>query len=133
MPTAFRDALKSATNGKGPDVVYDPVGGDFAEPTFRSIAWKGRYLVVGFAGGPIPSLPLNLPLLKGASIVGVFWGGFAKTEPEANERMMSELVKLYGQGKIKPVIDSTLPLSELKNAYAQMGTRSVKGKLVMVN
>ncbi|VWX63835.1 NADPH2:quinone reductase [Burkholderiales bacterium 8X] len=133
VPTAFRDALKAATNGKGPDVVYDPVGGEFAEPTFRSIAWKGRYLVVGFAGGPIPSLPLNLPLLKGASIVGVFWGGFAKTEPEANERMMGELVKLYGQGKIKPVIDSTLPLSELKNAYAQMGTRSVKGKLVMVN
>jgi NADPH2:quinone reductase len=73
----LRDAIKAATDGKGPDVIYDPVGGDFAEPAFRSIAWRGRYLVVGFASGPIPSLPLNLALLKGASIVGVFWGDFA--------------------------------------------------------
>jgi hypothetical protein len=81
--------LKALTGGKGPDVIYDPVGGDFAEPAFRSIAWRGRYLVVGFASGPIPALPLNLALLKGASIVGVFWGDFAKREPKANAAMMA--------------------------------------------
>jgi NADPH2:quinone reductase len=129
----LREALKTLTGGKGPDVVYDPVGGELAEPAFRSIAWRGRYLVVGFAGGPIPSLPLNLPLLKGASLVGVFWGDFAKREPQANAAMMGELAQWYGQGKIKPVIDRTLPMSELKAAYALMGSRSVKGKLVMVN
>jgi NADPH2:quinone reductase len=129
----LREALKSLTEGKGPDVVYDPVGGELAEPAFRSIAWRGRYLVVGFAGGPIPSLPLNLPLLKGASLVGVFWGDFAKREPQANAKMMGELAQWYGQGKIKPVLDRTLPMSELKAAYALMGSRSVKGKLVMVN
>src|SRR3954468_615980 len=129
----LRDAIKAATDGKGPDVIYDPVGGDFAEPAFRSIAWRGRYLVVGFASGPIPSLPLNLPLLKGAAIVGVFWGDFAKREPEANAAMMGELAQWYGQGKIKPVIDRTMPMAELKAAYARMGSREVKGKLVMVN
>ena len=129
----LRDALKTLTEGRGPDVVYDPVGGDLAEPAFRSIAWRGRYLVVGFAGGPIPALPLNLPLLKGASLVGVFWGDFAKREPQANAAMMAELAQWYGQGKIKPVIDRTLPMQELKAAYTLMGSRSVKGKLVMVN
>jgi NADPH2:quinone reductase len=129
----LRDAIKLLTNGKGPDVIYDPVGGDFAEPAFRSIAWRGRYLVVGFASGPIPALPFNLALLKGASIVGVFWGDFAKREPKANTAMMMELAQWYGQGKIKPVIDQTLPMSDLKAAYAYMGSRAVKGKLVMVN
>jgi NADPH2:quinone reductase len=129
----LREALKTLTDGKGPDVVYDPVGGDLAEPAFRSIAWRGRYLVVGFAGGPIPALPLNLPLLKGASLVGVFWGDFAKREPQANAAMMGELAQWYGQGKIKPMLDRTMPMSELKAAYALMGSRSVKGKLVMVN
>lgn len=129
----LREALKVLTDGKGPDVIYDPVGGDFAEPAFRSIAWRGRYLVVGFASGPIPSLPLNLALLKGASIVGVFWGDFAKREPKANAAMMMELAQWYGQGKIKPVIDRTMPMADLKAAYAHMGSRSVMGKLVMVN
>ena len=129
----LREAIKALTQGRGPDVVYDPVGGELAEPAFRAIAWRGRYLVIGFAGGPIPSLPLNLPLLKGASIVGVFWGDFAKREPQANAAMMEELVRWYIQGKVKPVIDSTLPMSELKAAYARMGSRAVKGKLVMVN
>jgi len=129
----LRDAVKALTDGKGPDVIYDPVGGDFSEAAFRSIAWRGRYLVVGFAAGPIPSLPLNLALLKGASIVGVFWGDFAKREPRANAAMMAELAQWYGQGKIKPVIDRTMPMSELKAAYAHMGSRGVKGKLVMVN
>lgn len=129
----LRDAIKTLTDGKGPDVVYDPVGGEFAEPAFRSIAWRGRYLVVGFAGGPIPNLPLNLPLLKGASLVGVFWGDFARREPQANATMMAELAQWYAQGKIKPVIDRTMPMSELKAAYARMGSRAVMGKLVMVN
>jgi NADPH2:quinone reductase len=128
----LRDALKALTEGKGPDVIYDPVGGELAEPAFRSIAWRGRYLVVGFAAGPIPALPLNLPLLKGASLVGVFWGDFAKREPKANAAMMMALAQWYGQGKIKPVIDSALPLAELKAAYARMGARNVKGKLVLV-
>ena len=129
----LRDAVKTLTAGKGPDVIYDPVGGDYSEQAFRSIGWRGRHLVVGFAAGPIPSLPLNLALLKGASIVGVFWGDFAKREPKANAAMMAELAQWYGQGKIKPVIDSTMPMAELKAAFAHMGSRGVKGKLVMVN
>ena len=129
----LREAIKALTDSKGPDVIYDPVGGDLAEPAFRSIAWRGRYLVVGFAAGPIPSLPLNLPLLKGASLVGVFWGDFAKREPKANGAMMMALAQWYAQGKIKPVIDRTLPMAELKAAYAHMGSRSVMGKLVLVN
>ena len=129
----LRDALKKLCPGTGPDVIYDPVGGEWAEPAFRSIAWRGRYLVVGFASGPIPALPWNLALLKGASIVGVFWGDFARREAAANALMMQELVHWYAQGKIKPVIHQTLPMAELKQAYADMGARSVMGKLVMVN
>jgi NADPH2:quinone reductase len=129
----MREVLKTLTEGKGPDVIYDPVGGDFAEPAFRSIAWRGRYLVVGFAAGPIPALPFNLALLKGASIVGVFWGDFARREPQANAAMMAELAQWYAQGKVKPVIDRTMPMSDLKAAYAHMGSRGVMGKLVMVN
>jgi NADPH2:quinone reductase len=129
----FRDAIKAASNGKGPDVIYDPVGGDLAEPAFRSIAWRGRYLVVGFAAGPIPALPLNLPLLKGASLVGVFWGEFSRREPQANAAMMTELTQWYARGLVKPVIDQALPMAELKAAYARMGARGVKGKLVLVN
>ncbi|MFZ2739087.1 MAG: NADPH:quinone oxidoreductase family protein [Burkholderiaceae bacterium] len=129
----LREAIKTLTDGKGPNVIYDPVGGDFTEPAFRSMAWRGRYLVVGFASGPIPTLPLNLALLKGASVVGVFWGDFSRREPQANRAMLTELTQWYVQGKIKPVIDSTLPMSELKTAYAHMGSRGVKGKLVMLN
>ena len=129
----FRERLKELTDGKGPDVIYDPVGGDYAEPAFRSIAWRGRYLVVGFAAGPIPALPWNLALLKGASIVGVFWGDYSRRESAANAAMMQELAQWYGQGKIKPVIHKTMPMAELKQAYAEMGSRGVMGKLVMVN
>ncbi|MBK7001317.1 MAG: NADPH:quinone oxidoreductase family protein [Rhodoferax sp.] len=129
----LRDAIRELTAGKGPDVIYDPVGGDFAETAFRAIAWRGRYLVVGFASGPIPALPLNLTLLKGASLVGVFWGEFAKREPKANAAMMVELAQWYGQGKIKPVIDRTLPMAELKAAFARMQSREVMGKLVLTN
>ena len=129
----LRDAIQAATNGKGPDVIYDPVGGDLAEPALRSIAWRGRYLVIGFASGSIPSLPLNLPLLKGASIVGVFWGSFARHEPKAGAALLAELASWYAAGKIKPVIDRLMPMAEVKAAYEYMGSRGVKGKLVMVN
>jgi NADPH2:quinone reductase len=129
----LRDALKALTGGKGPDVVYDPVGGDLAEPAFRSIAWRGRYLVVGFAGGGIPALTWNLALLKGASIVGVFWGDFVRREPQASAAALGQLAQWYAGGLLKPVIDSTLPMSELKSAYARMGTRQVIGKLLLVN
>jgi NADPH2:quinone reductase len=129
----IRDELKALTDGKGPDIVYDPVGGDLAEPVFRSIAWRGRYLVVGFAQGGIPALPLNLALLKGASVVGVFWGDFARREPKANAKALAELAQWYAQGKIKPVIDSRLPMAQLPQAFARMGSRQVRGKLVMTN
>ncbi|HXE46971.1 MAG TPA: NADPH:quinone oxidoreductase family protein [Ramlibacter sp.] len=129
----LREAIKKLTDGKGVDVVYDPVGGDLAEPALRSVGWRGRYLIIGFASGSIPSLPLNLPLLKGSSLVGVFWGSFAKHEPKANAAMFAELARWYAEGKIKPVIDRTMPMAELKAAFAHMGSRTVKGKLVMVN
>jgi NADPH2:quinone reductase len=129
----IRDALKELTGGKGVDVVYDPVGGDLAEPVFRSVAWRGRYLVIGFAQGGIPSLPLNLPLLKGTSIVGVFWGEFARREPKANAAALAELARWYAEGKVKPVIDRRLPMRELPAAFERMGSRTVRGKLVMTN
>ena len=129
----LRERLKELTGGKGPDVIYDPVGGPFTEPAFRSIAWRGRHLVVGFAAGDIPAIKINLALVKGASIVGVFWGDFARREPAANAAMMQELAGWYAQGRIKPLIDRTMPMSELKAAYARMGSREVKGKLVLVN
>ena len=129
----LRDALKTLTDGQGPNVIYDPVGGDLAEPAFRSIAWRGRYLVVGFASGPIPALPWNLALLKGASLVGVFWGDFARREPKANAAMLQELAQWYLQGKIKPSIDRVMPMRELMAAYAHMGSRGVQGKLVLTN
>ena len=128
-----REALKALTGGKGPDVVYDPVGGELAEPVLRAIAWRGRYLVVGFAGGCIPALPWNLPLLKGASIVGVFWGEFVKREPHAHAAAMAQLTRWYAGGAIKPVIDRLLPMAELKAAYERMGSRQVVGKVVLVN
>jgi NADPH2:quinone reductase len=128
-----RDTLKALTDGKGPDVVYDPVGGDLAEPVFRSIAWRGRYLVVGFAQGGIPALPLNLALLKGASIVGVFWGDFARREPKANAQALGQLALWYAEGRVKPVIDQRLPMGSLRQAYERMGSRQVRGKLVLMN
>ena len=129
----LRGRLKQITEGRGVDVVYDPVGGPYSEPALRSMAWGGRLLVVGFAAGDIPRLPLNLLLLKGCAAVGVFWGDFARREPGANAAMMAELARWYAQGKIKPVIDRTMPMSDLKAAYAHMGSRGVMGKLVMVN
>jgi NADPH2:quinone reductase len=130
--TDLRAALKALTGGRGPDVVYDPVGGDLAEPAFRSIAWRGRYLVVGFAQGGIPSLPLNLPLLKGASIVGVFWGDFVAREPQRSAAGLAELARWYGEGKLRPAIDRRLPMSEVRQAYARMASREVQGKVLLV-
>jgi NADPH2:quinone reductase len=113
--------------------VLDPVGGELAEAAFRSIAWRGRYLVVGFAQGGIPALPWNLPLLKGASIVGVFWGEFVRREPKANAASLQALVAWYLEGRVKPVIDQLLPMARLHDAYARMNAREALGKLVMVN
>ncbi len=131
--TPLREVLKELTQGKGPDVVYDPVGGELAEPAFRAIAWRGRYLVVGFATGAIPALPWNLALLKGASVVGVFWGDFVRREPQQHAAAMAQLAQWYAQGLVKPVIDIRLPMSELPAAYARMGTRQVRGKVLLVN
>ena len=128
----LREAIKAATGGKGPDVVYDPVGGDYSEAAFRSIAWRGRYLVVGFANGEIPKLPLNLTLLKGASLVGVFWGEFAKREPKANLAAMRELLGWLAEGKIKPRISARYALADTARALEDMAARKVTGKVVIL-
>jgi NADPH:quinone reductase len=127
----LRQALKAAQ--VSPDVVYDPVGGELSEAAFRSIAWRGRHLVVGFAAGPIPALPLNLALLKGASIVGVFWGDFVRREPKAFQQGLAQLFEWYGQGAIKPAIDTRLPMTALPEAYERMASRRVHGKLLLAN
>lgn len=127
----LREAIKAATDGKGPDVIYDPVGGIYAEPAFRSIAWRGRYLVIGFANGEIPKLPLNLTLLKGASLVGVFWGEFAKREPKANMAAMRELMGWLAEGKIKPHISGRYALKDTAIALNDIAARKVTGKVVI--
>lgn len=127
----LREAIKAATGGKGPDVIYDPVGGIYAEPAFRSIGWRGRYLVVGFANGEIPKLPLNLALLKGASLVGVFWGEFVKREPNANLAAMRQLMNWMAEGKIKPHISGRYALAETPQALKDMAARKVTGKVVI--
>jgi NADPH:quinone reductase len=127
----LREAIKAATDGKGPDVIYDPVGGVYAEPAFRSIAWRGRYLVIGFANGEIPKLPLNLPLLKGASLVGVFWGEFAKREPKSNLAAMQQLMGWMAEGKVKPHISGRYALAETPLALNDMAARKVTGKVVI--
>jgi NADPH2:quinone reductase len=128
----LREAIKRETGGKGPDVIYDPVGGRFAEPAFRSIGWRGRYLVIGFAAGQIPSLPLNLMLLKGASVVGVFWGDFTRREPEANQAGMREMMGWLKEGKLRPHISATYGLGEVANALNDMSARKVTGKVLIV-
>jgi NADPH2:quinone reductase len=128
----LREAIKAATGGKGPDVIYDPVGGVYAEPAFRAIGWRGRYLVVGFANGEIPSLPLNLALLKGASLMGVFWGEFAKREPKANAGAMRELMGWLAEGKIRPHISGRYALSDTAQALNDMAARKVTGKVVII-
>lgn len=128
----LRRKLAELTGGKGPDVIYDPVGGAFAEPAFRSIAWRGRYLVIGFANGEIPKLPLNLALLKGAAIVGVFYGSFAQREPEAGQRVLTELMEWVRTGKIKPLVSARYPLERTVQALQDMSARKVTGKIVIV-
>jgi NADPH2:quinone reductase len=127
---SLRDRLKEITGGRGPDVICDPVGGALTEPAFRSIAWGGRHLVIGFAAGAIPSLPLNLPLLKGASVIGVFWGAFEQREPVANARHLAQLLEWVAQGTIAPVVSARYPLSSGAAALRDILERRVVGKVV---
>lgn len=127
----LKSKIKELTEGKGVDVIYDPVGGDFSEQALRGIAWNGRFLVVGFAAGNIPKIPLNLPLLKGASIVGVFWGGFAMKYPKENRSNTMTLMQWHAEGNLKPHIHKIVPLEDTKEALEEMMNRKVKGKLVV--
>jgi NADPH2:quinone reductase len=127
----LKSAIKALTKNKGVDVIYDPVGGSYSEAAFRGMAWNGRYLVVGFASGEIPKLPLNLPLLKGASVVGVFWGGFAMGQPKENMQNTISLMQWYAEGKLKPHIDKIYSLADAPKALEAMMQRKVKGKLVI--
>jgi len=127
----LKDRVKELTNGKGVDVIYDPVGGDFSEQAFRAIAWKGRHLVIGFANGEIPKIPFNLPLLKGADITGVFWGAFAQKEPQKNLENIQQLLTWFVKGEIKPHIDATYSLQDAPKALEDMMNRKVKGKIVI--
>ncbi len=128
----LRARVKAITAGNGVDVVYDPVGGPYSELALRDMAWKGRFLVVGFAAGEIPKVPLNLTLLKGCSIVGVFWGAFTKKEPERNRENNRQLMALYAQGKIKPHIHATYPLERAAAALNEVLDKRVSGKVVLV-
>jgi NADPH2:quinone reductase len=127
----LRERIKALTKDRGVDVVVDPVGGPYTELALRSCAWRGRLLVVGFAAGEIPKIPLNLTLLKGCSIVGVFWGDFLRREPEAFAASVSQLGKWYAAGKLKPHITATYPLDRAAEAIALMGARKVIGKVVV--
>lgn len=128
----LRERIKALTEGKGVDVIYDPVGGQYAEPALRSIAWKGRYLVVGFAAGEIPKIPLNLALLKGCAILGVFWGDFAAREPQANMANGMQLFQWLLQGELKPHISQRYPLEKAGEALRALMERKVTGKVVLV-
>ncbi len=126
-----RERLKSLTKGQGVDVVIDPVGGDLFETVFRSIAWNGRMLVIGFASGTIPSLPANLPLLKGAAVIGVFWGSFAQRQPQDNAENFQQLFAWYAQGTLKPLVSQTFALEDTAQAIKTLGARKAVGKLVI--
>ncbi|WP_425148524.1 NADPH:quinone oxidoreductase family protein [Deinococcus sp.] len=133
----LRERLKALTGGPlstygGPDVIYDPVGGEYAEPAFRSIAWGGRYLVVGFAAGDIPKLPLNLPLLKGASLMGVFWGEFARRDPRANARNLGTMLSWMKEGRMSLRVSGRYRLDEAGQALRDLEERKVTGKIVIV-
>jgi NADPH2:quinone reductase len=128
----LKERIKALTGGNGADVIYDPVGGDFSEQAFRSIAWEGRFLVIGFAAGPIPKIPLNLVLLKGAQIVGVFWGSFTMREPGRHAANIQELMEWYAAGKLKPRISATYPFTRVAEALGDLAARRVKGKVVLV-
>ena len=128
----LRSRLKELTGGRGVDVCYDPVGGDYSEPALRSIAWDGRFLVIGFAAGDIPRIPLNLPLLKGCQIVGVFWGAFTARHPDRNEESVRELFEWWEAGKLRPHVSRTFPLEQAAEAIAELGERRAKGNVVVV-
>ncbi len=127
----LKERIKELTGGKGVDVIYDPVGGDYSEKAIRGMAWQGRYLVVGFAAGEIPKIPLNLTLLKGCAIVGVFWGSFAMKTPKENMKNTMQLMQWYGEGKLKPHIHAIYSLAEAPKALEEMMNRKVKGKVVI--
>ena len=122
--------LKKLIGGDGANVIYDGVGGDYAEPALRAIAWEGRYLVVGFPAG-IPAIPLNLTLLKGCQIVGVFWGAFTAREPKRNQENLQELMGWIASGNLKPSVSKTYPLAKAAEALNDMAARKVKGKVVL--
>lgn len=128
----LREAIRNATDGAGPDVVFDAVGGAATEAAFRSIAWRGRHLILGFASGPIPSVPMNLPLLKGASLIGVMWGGYVRREPEKWRADMAEMLSWLAAGRLHPLISRTYPLSEAGTALADLAARRTLGKVVLV-
>jgi NADPH2:quinone reductase len=127
---ALADQFKAAVGPKGADVIYDPVGGDYAEPALRAIGWEGRYLVVGFPAG-IPKLPLNLTLLKSCDVCGVFWGAFAARDPKANQAHIEQLFRLWSAGKIAPRVTETFALADGGQAIAKMAARGAIGKLVV--
>ena len=127
----LRTRIKDLTGGSGVDVVFDPVGGEHAEAAVRGMAWEGRYLVIGFAAG-IPSVPLNLILLKSCSVVGVFWGAFVSRDPERNRELLTELFAWYADGKIDPHISATYPLERAADALNDLLERKALGKIVLV-
>jgi NADPH2:quinone reductase len=127
----LRERIKELTGGKGVDVVYDAVGGPYSEPALRSTGWRGRFLVIGFAAGDIPRIPLNLPLLKGSSVVGVFWGEFTRREPKAFAAGIAQLGAWFREGKLKPHVSQTFPLAQAVDALKLMSGRKVKGKVVL--
>ena len=127
-----RDRIKALTKGRGADVIYDPVGGNLSESAFRAIGWGGRYLVIGFASGEIARLPLNLPLLKGAAAVGVFWGEHLEREPEQHKDNMRRLVRWLADGSIRPRIHRSFRLEEAAAAFAAIAGREIKGKAVLL-
>jgi NADPH2:quinone reductase len=130
---SLKDKVKELTGGKGVDVVYDPVGGDFSEQAFRAIAWDGRFLVIGFASGPIPAMPLNLALLKGASLVGVFWGAWAARFPMESRQNFDELIEMIDGGKFSPLVTEVYALDDYKAAFASISERRAKGKVILSN
>ncbi len=128
---SLKDAVKKLTKGKGVDVIYDPVGGDFTEQALRTMAWNGRHLIIGFAAGEIPRIPANLALLKGCSVVGVFWGSFTQREPQASAQNMMELMQLYGEGKIDPTVSEVYGFGDYARALGALTERRVSGKVVL--
>ncbi|MEM7678836.1 MAG: NADPH:quinone oxidoreductase family protein, partial [Myxococcota bacterium] len=127
----LKDRAKALTNGNGADVIYDPVGGAYTEPALRAIAWEGRYLVIGFAAGDIPKIPLNLPLLKGCDIVGVFWGSSMMRNPSRHQEHIQTLLEMWRKGEVKPVVSQVYPLSDAAKALEDLGARRAKGKIVI--